>query len=107
MQPIEWTLLSNVVMPGLRPGHPRPCFSQARKTWMAGAKPGHDEEYCYSVESKSSSVALRMPASSRTAFGAWPGLAAKVVDGVSAISRLAAAATRLCERQCAGSVSHR
>ena len=44
---------------------------------------------------------------SRTAFGAWPGVAAKVVEGVSAMSRLAAAATRVCERQCAGNVSHR
>ena len=43
----------------------------------------------------------------RTAFGAWPGVAAKVVDGVSAMSRLAAAATKVCERQCGGSVSHR
>src|SRR6266576_2656647 len=23
-------------------GHPRPCSIQARKTWMAGTKPGHD-----------------------------------------------------------------
>ena len=37
---------------------------------------------------------------SRTAFGAWPGVMAKVVDGVSAMSRRAAAATKVCERQC-------
>ena len=30
-----------------------------------------------------------------------------VVDGVSAISRRAAAATKVCERQCGGNVSHR
>ncbi len=78
---------------------------------------------CHSVESKSSSVALNMPASvrrpssscsiggaasaSRTALGACPGVAAKVVDGVSAMSRRAAAATRVCERQCCGRVSQR
>ena len=39
---------------------------------------------------------------SLTAFGAWPGVTAKVVEGVKAMSRLAAAATRVCERQCAG-----
>ena len=44
---------------------------------------------------------------SRTAFGACPGATAKVVDGVSAMSRRAAAATKVCERQCGGSVSHR
>ena len=49
----------------------------------------------------------RGASASRTAFGAWPGLAAKVVDGVSAISRRAAAATKVCDRQCGGKVSHR
>ena len=44
---------------------------------------------------------------SLTAFGAWPGVTAKVVEGVNAMSRLAAAATKVCERQCAGSVNHR
>ncbi len=44
---------------------------------------------------------------SRTAFGACPGVAAKVVDGVNAMSRRAAAATKVCDRQCGGSVSHR
>lgn len=43
---------------------------------------------------------------SLTAFGAWPGVAAKVVDGVNAMSRLAAAATKVCERQCVGSVNN-
>ena len=43
----------------------------------------------------------------RTAFGAWPGVAAKVVEGVNAMSRLAAAATNVCERGCGGSVSHK
>ena len=32
--------------------------------------------------------------SSLTAFGAWPGVTAKVVDGVNAMSRRAAAATK-------------
>ena len=75
----------------------------------------------YSVESKSSSFAFSIPDSvrnavsscsiggaasaSRIAFGAWPGLAANVVDGVRAISRRAAAATKVCERQCEGRVS--
>jgi hypothetical protein len=31
-------------MPGLGPGHPRLGGISARKTWMAGTKPGHDEE---------------------------------------------------------------
>ena len=43
----------------------------------------------------------------RTALGAWPGLTAKVVEGVNAMSRRAAAATKVCERQCGGSVSQR
>ena len=43
----------------------------------------------------------------RTAFGAWPGVAAKIVEGVNAMSRLAAAATNVCERGCGGSVSHK
>lgn len=76
-----------------------------------------------SVESKSLSLAfsidanVRSPASSwsivgdasasLTALGAWPGVAAKVVDGVSAMSRLAAAVTSVCERQCGGSISQR
>ena len=42
-----------------------------------------------------------------TALGAWPGVTAKVVEGVNAMSRLAAAVTKVCERQCAGSVNHR
>ena len=74
--------------------------------------------------SKSSSVALNMPASVRNAgtpadrWAAPPapavprsargrGQTAKVVDGVSAMSRRAAAATKVCERQCGGSVSQR
>src|SRR3954453_7046421 len=77
----------------------------------------------YSVESKSSSLVpssdaiVRRPESScsneggasasRTAFGAWPWAIAKVEDGVSAMPRRAAAATKVCERQCAGSVSQR
>ena len=77
----------------------------------------------YSVESKSSSFALNIPDSvrsavsswssggaanaSRTPFGACPGLTANVVDGVNAISRRAAAATKVCDRQCGGNVSHR
>ena len=77
----------------------------------------------YSVESKSSSFALNIPESvrsavsswssggaanaSRTPFGACPGLTANVVDGVNAISRRAAAATNVCDRQCGGNVSHR
>ena len=44
---------------------------------------------------------------SRTAFGACPGATANVVDGVNAMSRRAAAATKVCERQCGGSVSQR
>jgi hypothetical protein len=40
----EMSLLSKLVMPGLRPGHPRLGFTQARKAWMAGTKPGHDEK---------------------------------------------------------------
>ena len=44
---------------------------------------------------------------SRTAFGAWPGVMAKVVDGVSAMSQRAAAATKVCERQWCGSDSQR
>lgn len=50
---------------------------------------------------------LGVASASLTAFGAWPGVTAKVLDGVSAMSRRAAAATKLCERQCAGSVSQR
>ena len=77
----------------------------------------------HSVESKSASLAFSIPTrvsspasncsmvgaakASLTAFGAWPGVAAKVVDGVNAISRLAAAATNDWERQCAGSVNHK
>src|SRR6266704_1199749 len=77
----------------------------------------------YSVESKSSSFAFNIPDSVRRpasscsiagaanaslmAFGAWPGLTAKVVEGVKAISRRAAAATNVCDRQCDGNVSHR
>jgi hypothetical protein len=75
----------------------------------------------YSVESKSSSLALSIPdnvrnptsscsiagapSASRTAFGACPGVTAKVVEGVNAISRRAAAATNVCDRQYGGSVS--
>ena len=44
---------------------------------------------------------------SLTAFGAWPGVTAKVVEGVNAMSRLAAAVTKVWERQCAGNVNHR
>ena len=47
------------------------------------------------------------PSASRTALGAWPGVTAKVVEGVNAMSRRAAAATNVCERQCGGSVSQR
>jgi len=36
------------VMPGLRPGHPR-LMATARKTWMAGTKPGHNEKSAKSV----------------------------------------------------------
>ena len=61
-----------------------------------------------SVRSAESSCSSGGAASaSRTAFGAWPGATAKVVDGVSAMSRRAAAATKVCERQCGGSVSQR
>jgi hypothetical protein len=35
------------------------------------------------------------PNASVTAFGAWPGVTAKVVDGVNAMSRRAAAATKV------------
>ena len=77
----------------------------------------------YSVESKSSSFAFNIPDSVRRpesscstagaakaslmAFGAWPGLTAKVLEGVRAMSRRAAAATNVCDRQCDGNVSHR
>jgi hypothetical protein len=70
----------------------------------------------YSVESKSSSFAfnipdsVRSPASScsiagaakanRMAFGACPGVTAKVIEGVKATSRGAAAATNVREPQC-------
>lgn len=40
-----------------------------------------------------------------TALGAWPGETAKVVEGVSEMSRRAAAATQLCERRCCGKAS--
>lgn len=50
---------------------------------------------------------LGAASASLIAFGAWPDETAKVVDGVSPMSRRAAAATRACERQCAGNVSHR
>ena len=39
--------------------------------------------------------------------GGMAGVTAKVVDGVSATSRRAAAATKVCERQCGGNVSQR
>jgi hypothetical protein len=34
---------SDFVVPGLCPGQPRLDGSAARKTWMAGKEPGHDE----------------------------------------------------------------
>ncbi len=36
------------------------------------------------------------------ALGAWPGFTAKALEGVSAISWRAAAATKVCERHCFG-----
>jgi hypothetical protein len=47
----ELEIAMKFVMPGLVPpcaGHPRLAFAKARKTWMAGAQPGHDQKDSYS-----------------------------------------------------------
>ena len=87
------------------------------------SKPFRELMFRYSVYSKSSSLALSIFASVTSAFcscsrggaakakrmalGAWPGLTANALEGVSAMPRRAAAATKVWDRQCSGNVNHR